>query len=119
VTSLGKLDTAGMENALSTFDALVDQLASMANGERNKPPPQRADEPRLMPDELAGMARIEDRSRSLVIVTRQLLRRATDHVAFDSSETLQIEVGAEGRVIGTPVAVVDAYNALVGTFYAP
>lgn len=51
-----------------------------------------------------------------LIATRALLQRVHANVAFTDAEKLQIAVGAEADVAGTPGAVIAAYNKLIDMY---
>jgi hypothetical protein len=117
-TTLDKLDIVNLGNALSTFDAFVDEVTSAANRARSAPDPQDEGAVKISPQQLAGYERLERSARAFVVATRELMRRTTDHIGFDPSQLIQLESGGEQDVVGTPAAVIEAYNALVGAYYA-
>lgn len=54
-----------------------------------------------------------DNARAFAITARQLAIRTRDRVAYSDAEKIMIAANNEASVIGTPAAMIDAYNRLL------
>jgi hypothetical protein len=55
-------------------------------------------------------------THAFVLAAKQVVARATDHIAYSDLEKLMISAGNEKDVAGTPAALVAAYNKLVAQY---
>ncbi|MBA3392067.1 MAG: DUF3829 domain-containing protein [Deltaproteobacteria bacterium] len=59
------------------------------------------------------------RTQSYLVAARQLANRVSDHVPLSESDKLMIESKNEAEVVGTPAAMISAYNELVAVYSPP
>lgn len=102
---LDAIDLAGMTNAIVALQSAVDEVSSYYD---------------LHPAEaealLKGFWQIPRDAKSYVAAARNLAARARDHVAYTDAEKLQIVAHNEAAVVGTPAAMIAAYNQLLDVY---
>ena len=59
---------------------------------------------------------MQEAAKKVVIAGKQLVSRARQHLAFTDAEKIMLAAGNEASVIGTPAALVEAYNAMLVTY---
>jgi hypothetical protein len=102
---LDKLDLAAFTTSLEAFETSVDEMVSYSAAN-----PKKSDalfkDPWTFKQEVKGY----------LIAAEQLLSRARDHLAYTDAEKIMIAANNERSVIGTPAAMIDAYNRVVDTY---
>lgn len=104
---LERLDVKAAATQLAAFEDALAEAVARARAE-----------PSEMQAHVKRFNVLADRARMLVSATRQLIQRASDELAFTDAERITIAVGDERTVVGTPAAMVAAYNKLVESYYA-
>jgi len=98
---LDKLDVTELGKRVEAFDVVVKELAFYASTVTD-------------PDKQKHLEDILDGARACSRAAKLLMRRARDHIAYSDAEQLLIEADKEAEITGTPAAVIEAYNTLVG-----
>ena len=65
---------------------------------------------------VSGFWELPRSAKAYVFAARQLVARAKEHVAYTDSEKLQIVAHNEAAVVGTPAAMIEAYNHLLDVY---
>jgi len=103
-TGLARLDVDAFDAALAAFENRLEELGGRAHAE---------------PSEAESIDRfwtvLED-ARNYAIAARQLSRRTRTKLAYSDSEQLMIASNNEAGVVGTPAAMVKAYNRLLDDY---
>jgi hypothetical protein len=98
---LDRLDLAAAEPLLAGFRRGLDELAVSRLGSHSG-------------DDTKHLDTLADDAGAFYLAMQCEVARARDHVAFTDAERLAIATNGESDVVGTPGAVVFAYNRLVG-----
>jgi hypothetical protein len=99
---LDKLDLAVLTARLDKFEAGFEEMQAYALAH-----------PKELGDNAKAFHGLVENGRSYLVAGRQLVIRARDHVPYTDAEKMMIAANNERSVIGTPAAMVNAYNLLV------
>jgi hypothetical protein len=102
---LDAIDVAGMTAAIAGLQSAVDEVTAYT--ELNPKDPVV-----LAP----GFWHVPIDAKQYVAAARQLAVRARDHVAYTDAEKVQIAAHNEAAVVGTPAAMIEAYNQLLDVY---
>jgi hypothetical protein len=102
---LDAVDLDAMTNAIIALQSSLDEVTAFADLHQK-------DASAL----LKGFWEIPRSAKDYVFAARQLVARARDHVAYTDAEKLEIAAHNEGAVVGTPAAMIDAYNHLLDVY---
>jgi hypothetical protein len=91
--------SCGFEAHIATFAAVVEDYKTYAK--------THADD---VDDE--GVSSFVEDARGLVVAAREMARRLQANLAYSPTESLMIESGDEAKVVGSPAAVIQAYNRI-------
>ena len=102
---LDAIDVERMTNAIVALQSAVDEVAAYYDLH-----------PREAEALLKGFWQIPRDAKAYVAAARQLAARARDHLAYTDAEKLQIVAHNEAAVVGTPAAMIAAYNQLLDVY---
>lgn len=98
--SRASLEGCGFETHLATFAGALEDYKIYAK--------THADEV----GDGVGVASFVEDAGGLLVAAREMARRLQTNVAYSPTETLMIESGDEAKVVGSPAAVIEAYNRI-------
>lgn len=102
---LDRLDLGALATELAAFEDVVDELHARALAN-----------PAETVKDVADLSIISAAIKTFAIAARQLVTRARDKIPYSEADAIMIKANNEESVIGTPGALISAYNRLINSY---
>ncbi len=102
---LDKLDVVAFTTSLGRFESAIEEMS--AYGLANTTEAEGV---------MKGFRQVTSTAQDYLTTAKQLLIRARDHVAYTDAEKIMLAASNERSVVGTPAAMILAYNNLVDSY---